>query len=322
MKILVTGCSATQLGRVAKLVTVSTQLTNFLRENGYTITWRPVIPGESLDNFDKVLVWLMPFNGLGSRWWTGAAWTLYERPDAIIGLDDWKTKEIFSGIKYIDVSFARTYRLDNRCFVSETKRVEKKLISIVKTLCVTKWQFPVLCPIFPWGDPIKLRLPVTTYFPVDPSSLVPKIETIKPVVRHKRWILASIADHNHWLKRLNTKWSVTTVGHKRYTVKRIPEDVVIQMYANCWGILSPRYYHSGSGWWRARYNFSAQQKAIFYADIEEVEKMGSCYHHTINDIEEMNDHELLTLSNAQATWLSSNTWSKEKLSQAIKKIFK
>lgn len=81
-----------------KVVPSHYSLFNALYAMGHKVVQREVVIGESLEEFDKVIVFIAApkqfaaisvFNGL---------WAIKARPDCILAFDDWQVKDLFDGI--------------------------------------------------------------------------------------------------------------------------------------------------------------------------------------------------------------------------------
>ena len=100
MKILITGFNALTIGTAKSPLNIATSariLPKVLKELGYDVTQKAIIPGEDVSQYDKVIVYVFGPNSLSARYWYGAAYTIIKRPDAIISIDDHQTKETVSG---------------------------------------------------------------------------------------------------------------------------------------------------------------------------------------------------------------------------------
>jgi hypothetical protein len=104
MKILVTGFNALSIGTARSPLNIATSarvLPEVLKELGHEVIQKAIIPGEDVSSYDKVFVFVFGPNSLSARYWYGAAYTIIKRPDAIISIDDWQTKDSVSGFWYI-----------------------------------------------------------------------------------------------------------------------------------------------------------------------------------------------------------------------------
>ena len=99
-KILVTGFNALTVGSARSPLNIATSakiLPKVLKEAGYDVVQKPIIPGEDVSQYDKVVVYVFGPNSLSARYCYGAMYTIIKRPDAIISIDDWQTKDSLSG---------------------------------------------------------------------------------------------------------------------------------------------------------------------------------------------------------------------------------
>lgn len=154
-------------------------------------------------------------------------------------------------------------------------------------------------PAYAWGDrdivrptlPENIRdLPLNS---IDPSFIALNIaqETIEEIgtseVRQS-WGLAALGDHTDWLAKTlpDLKWPVNMVGHSSNRKLKTEHDVV-RFYAENAAILSPAYYHAGSGWWRSRFIYAAALGIPIFAADGEAASLGDAYQTSAYHIEKL-----------------------------------
>ena len=329
MRILCTGTNAPQVGsdRVPlKYATGCKALVDTLRSVGHEVDQRGVYPGEpTLYKYDRVICYLAPMNALTAQWAFGLLWTLSQRPDAIVALDDWQTHQILNGAKTQHRDTGRLYRevFNRKGRDLLTPEIRRNIEHALAQLAAQPWPWRLLAPIFPYGDASKLGLEAASYHGFDPTpywrGFYNNGATIfKPEQRLRNWVSASLLNKQPWLDKLSPAWPVEKLGNKKQGQSRVKEHEVFQAYCGAWGVLSAPHRHAGSGWWRARYVFSADANCVLYGDKREVEPFGNFYTlHTLADIEALSTDDLDFLARRQGKALKECTWTLGELRESL-----
>jgi hypothetical protein len=137
--------------------------------------------------------------------------------------------------------------------------------------------------------------------------------------KQRSWAMASLMKHDDWLGKQKFTWPLVRFGTNKDEVREgkvttlKTEEDVRQHYAQNWGILSPEYPHSGSGWFRARYAYAAQVGSVLYGGPRDGAALGSAYQNTVASTEKLSDTELNDLAILQQRALSPYMWTKDKL---------
>lgn len=103
LSVLMTGFTALQVNSQNKSIqkiNVPMSIVKALEENGHTVDWRRVIPGEDLSMYDVAWVNLAPLNSLNGR--QGAMGSLYVLSSGLpcVGFfDDWQFNTVFNGAR-------------------------------------------------------------------------------------------------------------------------------------------------------------------------------------------------------------------------------
>jgi len=149
-------------------------------------------------------------------------------------------------------------------------------------------------PAYRWGsdDIVRKTLPKPIaeagFTRVDPSFIAVDIAnaSLRSSDREEAWGLAGLADHTEWLAEYlpDATWPVRMVGHRSNRKVKTEHDVV-EFYSSTSGILSPSYYHAGSGWWRSRFIYAAALELPLFAADGEASPLGEAYSYTTRDIE-------------------------------------
>lgn len=276
MKILVTGVTDTHINhpdraKTTKFVSFPAPLAEGFRMLGHSVEHRAVEPGEDLDQFDKVICFLYPYDH-NARHPEGAMHVLRSRKDAIIGIDDWAFADIVPTWEPV-VGYLRD-RL---------------------------W----LAPVFKWGDVKKLGIDADVVS-VDPSPMV-KIQKVEQWgQRLKHWVHASFHRNSHRWVFDNAKWPVMAYGCKDYHQDRILEDTVIKLHGVCAGSIQPPYAHVGAGWWRVRVQHAMENGAVIGCHRKEFCGLSPLLEISIPSIESMDRDALRELAFEQSVILKRN----------------
>jgi hypothetical protein len=105
MKILITGFNANQctrkfyLRQQLKVVPAHYSLFNALADMGHEVEQRKVEIGEDLSGYDEVIVYIAGPRQLVATTVFNGLWAISQRPDCILGVDDWQAPDLFKGIE-------------------------------------------------------------------------------------------------------------------------------------------------------------------------------------------------------------------------------
>lgn len=120
----------------------------------------------------------------------------------------------------------------------------------------------------------------------------------------REWILAALMPHKDWADKLELTWDVAYFGAKKLGAPRLPtEGHIIAETMKRWGVLSPPYHQSGSGWFRSRYLYAAMYGSILLADERDCAPLGEAYLRVARDpnmVVSLSDDELKTLAAEQS----------------------
>lgn len=341
--LLITGFTATHVGsdrRAPQTKYVSAP--NALRSVAETalnmeVENRPVIPGENLTRYDRVVVFVSALLQMNTMYAPGAFWTINQRPDAHAWIDDWQTHYIFAQMKVINRM--PRYLWDATSCLSAANRAAsqrdikpglKKIIDGTIDDIMTNGFDCVVAPMFRWGNPEKLDFngrKIKRFKTWDPSGFVYEKEAwveelVTPFAKRRRaWSMAALGDHARWLDEQNLAWSVDRFGHKSFAARKHMESDVIKHYAtNTSGILSPNYRAARSGWWRARWNHAVLTQSLVGCSPDESPNLDLFV--PPREIEAMSKRKLAELQKDQAWWLTSNTSSVNDVVDQLKLILR
>lgn len=329
MKILMTGFTARHVGSTRlryDYLNIPRMLAATLRELGHEVEQRRVTPGEQLRGYDLALVGIIPPNKLVATYQYGALWTLRVMESrALLFPDDWTIVGLRSGLRVVsDQLKASDFRLD-RPNKDRAIRLRKQLYRTLDLLAGPNCPWSVLVPLFGWGNIKELLAEVldANAYTWDPSSLVSPSRSLPrgPGPRLRRWILGSLANHEPWVRNLKLRWPVRYYGNAKLNQHVLPEVVLIEEYANCWGVLAPRYPKVGCGWWRVRYLHAVWARSVLYCDRADAVKIGPSYELPSN-VEELTDAKLAEIADRQREELNRTIASRASVLDRLDMITK
>ena len=335
MKILITGMNSLQttedfyLRQQLNVVPAHYALLRALRDMGHTVDQRPVVIGESLDEYDQAIVFIHNPSGFAGYVYN-ALWAIHRKPNCIISIDDWQADSIFDGvIKLTPETLFRDHVKSSHVIIPDD--VEKYSAQFFESVDIIKsMKNKMLVAGFVNGD-ISLMLPqypkelFSTYH-ISPYHLNRTPENnfgetnnlfddslIDADMKKKSWVFASLvqAKTRKYLKSLNMsgQWDIKFYGAARGEFKstRLKESLMCAEYQAHWGCIVPKYYHSGSGFWRPRVFQVADANSILVVDDTEG-KLYSEAHTKCSpkDIEQMDLDQLINLARRQKEGLYDN----------------
>lgn len=345
-KILVTGMNAAQckrdyfLGQEIKVVPSHYAMLRCLEDLGYEVEQRAVAIGEDLSGYDEVVVYLHSIQSFCQRLWAGL-YTISARPDAIFAFDDWQVNQIYDSFRnYLDdlkESTDKAFReyLFELYQGKESPELVKSFRSSYEQACelVLAKRNRLLISAFAGGDVGLLNLgwqtdQVFTFNPNpyhlnrspnnnygEPMNIISFVEeNVAPADKELAWNFASLVQHKtgKWLKTQNPEswsWPVNYYGQRRGENKqeRLIEADMCRVYNRMWGCLMPGYFHSGSGWWRARPLQVADAGSILVCDDKEGMIYGDAYVGVrARDVEQMDLTQLTDLAKRQHDCIYDN----------------
>jgi len=277
-----------------------------LEEAGYEVEQRAVVPGEAWEpgRYDAVVCGLAPIRGNPARHTYGMLWARRMAREAGVPLvyyvDDWQfpkiRREAVGQARTIDTNFfsdhKRMCRGNYAAAVEVTSELRSELTDWAAEAEREDWA-PVVYPAWSWGDASIVRetVPTRELRKFDPGAWAYEIAEhefmdlqsghrlpheegltgfadLKPPLppRERRWVMAVLSDQEAWLKRQGFEWPVAWYGGKG-PLGKVSEREVRRQILGSWGVLSPGYVHSGSGWWRVRAFDAVCGGAIWHGGI-------------------------------------------------------
>lgn len=326
MRVLITGVTAQQCGRTTRLdhVKFAEIIARVLRDLGHEVQLRRIeSPDEDLSGFDLALVGLAPFMARGTYYAFDVVNVVSRAKRDGYALaffvDDWKFGKIVSDGKVAcerPEIFLRPEVGRRHQAWADAHAAEVYAFGYALTHCT--WP-PTLVPAFTWGDHTLLseRLPRAVPHLVDPTAYVETPLVGMGQERERRWVLGALHDHSPWVEKLGLSWPVSRYGGKAPQLK---ERDLIGVYRASRGILAPRYGHSGSGWWRVRFQHAADTGCVLLADSREVRDIAGPYGISAEIIETLPDPELDRLAAAQKAALYDQAMSRADVRNVVARL--
>ena len=337
MKILVTGFNALSIGTARSPLNIATSariLPTVLKELGHDVTHKAIIPGEDVSMYDKVFVFVFGPNSLSARYWYGAAYTIIKRPDAIISIDDWQTKDSVQGFGTFSRGHWRIWKKLSQAgnpvgkvYWDEAQSYKKEIEDLVDTFAFEKWPHTLLVPAYDGGNYNELGIKANKIINWDPTPYTDtylnhtdndNLFSKENKEKEKAWILASLVSKDSWFNKQVFNWNVKRFGNVKEKQVRLKEHELFEEYKKVWGMISPPHYHTmrGSGWWRVRYKIANDAGNIIYAHPEEAKVLG--LNIDLKIIENGSNEELKELISSQAYILKKKFWTKERTKEFFK----
>jgi hypothetical protein len=284
MKILITGMNKLQCtedfyaSQQLKVVPSHYSLIRCLRDMGHEVEQRVVDIGENLDKYDKVIVYIHNPSGFAAYVYN-ALYTIARRRDCTLAFDDWQTDSIYSGLLALKdpEKLFRKYVLESHTNIPENVTDWEK--DFIEALDIIQSKTNnLLISAFHGGDPTLLldypRDKIFTYNP-NPYHLNRKPNNLVVEPKQRIFNFAGLIQDKtkKWLKAQginDNDWPLMKYGSRKDGQDRVTEDVMVNIYAEHWGILMPGYFHAGSGWWRARPLQVADAGSILIGDPDEM----------------------------------------------------
>lgn len=342
-KILITGLNKAQctkdffLNQVLKVVPSHYALIRTLEDLGFEVEQRPAVLGEDLSSYKHVIVYMHSPQAFCQNLYTGL-YALSQRPDAILAFDDWQVDQIYAGIKGILVDFEedgdrafREYLLaiqDQKYPAEIVKKYKQQYAEACRTILSKNNK--LLISSFGGGDLNLLNLewdmnqvhafnPNPYHYNRNPDNNFMSGTAsvfgseVDPEDKLLEWNFASLVQKKtkKWLANQHITWKINFYGQMKGPEKneRLTEDQMCAVYAAQWGCLMPGYFHSGSGWWRARPLQVADAGSILIGEKKELmiyyndERLSSA---KCSDIEAMDLSQLTQFAKDQRDALYAN----------------
>jgi len=331
IKILMTGYTAQHIGSQRKLVkygSVADLFAEVLRDGGCEVDHRRAMPDEDISGYDLILCGQISLSALGSTYAYGALDVVARAKENGCGLmfyiDDWQTHNLITSLKTINKDSNRLVRESlgsARADLPWARANVDKIFPVAQALLHNPWPI-TLVPKFTWGDGSKVTHTLTSreWCYADLSPYAEEFNTPIPNddARSKQWILGVLSDQHKWLEKMGLSWPVEYIGGRASKADtKLTERELVERYANSWGVLSPKYPHAGSGWWRNRFVYTARTRSIMLADPAEVAPLGGPFLVKASEVEAMNNAQLRELADAQHDTFFAAQATKEQLVETV-----
>jgi hypothetical protein len=285
MRILITGCNKAQctydfyLQQQLQVAMCQYSLPRVLRDMGHDVDMRPVVVGESLQEYDEVFVFLHNPSGFAGYVYN-ALWAISQKPNCIFAFDDWQTDSIFSGITALDdpSKLFRSFVVDSHKHIPENiQSYQGEFISAIER--IKSKTNRMLVPAFSGGDlTLLLDWPKELFFAYNPNPYHLNRQpatSLFPEPKQRVFNFAGLVQDKtkKWLAKQgveSTDWPLKQYGSRKDGQDRVVESEMMNVYASQWGILMPGYFHAGSGWWRARPLQIADVESILIGEPKEM----------------------------------------------------
>jgi hypothetical protein len=339
--VLITGMNKAQctkdffLNQFLKIVPSHYSLIRCLEDMGFEVEQRPAVLGEDLSKYTHVIAYLHSPNAFCQNLYTGL-YAISQREDVILAFDDWQVNQIYTSISRTLEEFENNPDNAFREYLVElqdqkyTEEIYKKYLNEYIKGCrrILAKDQKLLMSAFAGGDMSLMNLgwDLNKIFTFNPNpyhynrtpdnNFRSGVNTVfgsevEPEDKLREWNFASLMQGKtkKWLNSQNITWPITMYGQKRGELKsvRLTEDEMCRVYASQWGCLMPGYFHSGSGWWRARPLQVADAGSILVCDSLEGKVYGEMYVNVTADIiEDMDLSQLTQFAKLQKECLYDN----------------
>jgi hypothetical protein len=310
-----------------------------LRHAGVEVDHRVVDPEESLDDYDALWLGISPLHSMSSRYHFGALDALVRAKKMglprVYWIDDWQTHLLEAGYKTLlktPTRMIKDDKLHDTRYAIDWAREKPEHLDItiegMKILRHDPWPL-TFAPFYTWGDHMSVfkSLPQITsenLVTVDPSMYADAYE-IRPLPdnqRDRQWVLGILSNQLEWAATLRTQWPLDLIGGRASRAEqKMKESELIQHYSEKWGVLSPPYWHIGSGWWRNRFVYSAYAGCIIAGDPREGAPCSAAYTYPPEAVEDWSNEQLRQLADWQKRDLVSQMMTRAEVQETLKSTF-
>jgi hypothetical protein len=294
-------------------------LRDALRKLGHEVEHRPVEYGEDLSHFKLALIGVGPPRSFTARHVVGSAWAVMTAKKYLLYCDDWSIANMGASLKTTLKNYDKYLSWFRENLGQSMDDGEAQSVKLMLEILYSSDKLRMLAPMFKWGDHKVLttgNLENIKLVPWDPTPLVkslPWVELADQSFRERQWVCATLQNHDGWVEDQRCGWPVKWLGNRRKGEAYVSEREVMQLYANSWGVLCPRYNRAGSGWWRVRYQWAAMTGAVLRCDPRDSCYMGEAYRLSVSSIEERDTIALEAVAQARQDWFFDNTMNEDEL---------
>ena len=285
MNILITGMNTNQctedfyLRQQLKVVPSHYSLLRCLRDMGHQVEQRAVEIGEDLAKYDEVFVYIHNPSGFAGYVYN-ALYAISQRPNCILLMDDWQTDSIYEGLLALeegDHKLFRPYVVDSQTKLPDNFMQYADCYRDALAIIRGKTN-RMLLSAFAYGDLTKLiSYPTDKLYSYNPNPYHLNRQAdaaVLPQDKRREMSFASLVQGKtkKWLKaqKVPADFEIKFYGSRKDGQDRLTEDQMVNTYAQQWVALMPGYFHTGSGWWRARPLQCADAGTIVIGDYDEM----------------------------------------------------
>jgi hypothetical protein len=323
-KILVSGFLSRQCNpqKNKRDVMVSWLLAEALRDMGHEVEHRNPTMTEDYEDFDHIFLGLAALHSIGcnrSYGWLAAYLKNVHKDKVTLYVDDVDTAKVLSGIRVMKndpkklIKPYYVYRLEYE--LASQPEWHSWLMQGVDLLHDYAWP-TVIVPMFPWGDPEKMRsqLPnATDIVPIDFTPYVPEYvgEDEWAPERDRMWV-TEIPRENRWLGQQRPVFPITHYGKNE--LKRPDDRGLVEHYAKAWGVIDPGL---DNGFFYSRLIYAAQARALFITKWQNVQPLGDAYALLADTAAGFDDDTRTAWAEAQNAALRALTWDRDQVKEAL-----
>lgn len=280
---------------------------------GHEVDQRKLTYGEDLSGYDAGFLHVSPLDKLVCQNVPEVCYALSEMgPRAIIFCEDWVSTELRSSWNSRLAHWDAWLRWKGYQDLPPTTL--HRMSSVLKRVIGPDCPWPVIANFYGWGDATQFfakNFDTKRVAIIDPSSMALVPEFKLPGEKQRRWVLATLQKHDAWTDRQGFTWPVVKLGNVREGQPVLQERDVVQLYADSWGVLAPRY--EVQGWFRPRFLLAAATGSVLFCDSLEGARLGEAYTKSRDSIERASVTEMASLARDQATLLATKVWSRDRL---------
>lgn len=341
MKILFTGSTSKQISHEGdrkaqiKRINDSTILINSLKQLNHVIERRELRWGDDISYYDLAIVGIGSFNSPNYHSILNAMYAIRYSKKVILFHEDWKIHDTIKTYKNLllkrnlDYQRNKKWKGGNTFYknANDPKINNEEIYDTVEDILNGKYNYIV--PGFKWGDKSIiakiLQCDISKVHSIDLTPHVLEIEdikqrniTTKPSEKYKKYMIATLANHDNLIKKLPIEWQIDFYGSRRIGLTPLPsEKAVYDVMNNYVGILCPEYPHSGSGWFRMRYIYSAFNNNILLLPKKDAEALNLPWY---PNLELFNDNELDNLAEMQKKAILDNLTTLDDFNENLNNI--
>jgi hypothetical protein len=263
-----------------------------------SVTWTK----EFLDQYDSILVGVIPPTSLGANKVYGAMHTInlmYESPKLRLIVDHpqiWQFKSSLASIDRDVSSLFSDFYTKRREFKSAISSSSQESIRSAATkLLNTAWP-KTIYPSMPWKDKESVSKFIST---VDPSSLIGVnldshllVEPSISDIRSTRWVADS--PKSSWTKKVEQLLQLPVSPLK--IAPKESESIVSSRLASSFGLLAAPHDRGVGTWWSYRYIQAMNSLVPVFSDWRDTGKLSNSWYVLGSSIEEASDEERLEIA--------------------------